>query len=112
MAAAPLIRPVLAERAGSVVEIDTRALGMAVVSLGGGRTRADQEIDPSVGLSDVAALGEKVTADAVLAMIHARDEASADAAAEMVKTAYLISDQPVAVSPVISEIILATEIAR
>ncbi len=35
--------------------IDTRAVGMAVVALGGGRTRPQDSIDHSVGLTDLAA---------------------------------------------------------
>nr|MBA2816297.1 Thymidine phosphorylase [Candidatus Pantoea persica] len=37
--------------------MDTRALGMAVVAMGGGRQRASDAIDYSVGLSETIALG-------------------------------------------------------
>ncbi len=47
LVAAPLVRPVTAERAGTVAEIDTRAIGIAVVALGGGRMRAEDSIDHS-----------------------------------------------------------------
>ena len=40
-----------------VTAIDNRAIGLAVVALGGGRTRADQKIDPAVGFSDLAPIG-------------------------------------------------------
>ena len=75
--AAPLVRPVMAERAGTVTAIDTRAIGIAVVALGGGRMRAEDAIDHSVGFSRLAGLGAEVGPDAPLALVHARDEAAA-----------------------------------
>ena len=48
---------------------------MAVVALGGGRLRSDQEIDPAVGLSDIVELGATVQAGQPLMRIHARTEA-------------------------------------
>ena len=55
--AATLSKPVYAEKPGIISAMDTRALGMAVVSLGGGRRRASDAIDYSVGLTEVARLG-------------------------------------------------------
>ena len=60
--AATLSKPVYAEKPGIISAMDTRALGMAVVSLGGGRRRASDAIDYSVGLTEVARLGDKVDA--------------------------------------------------
>ena len=72
--AATLSKPVYAEKPGIISAMDTRALGMAVVSLGGGRRRASDAIDYSVGLTEVARLGDEVDAQQPLAMIHANDE--------------------------------------
>ena len=55
--AAPLVRPVMADRAGTVTEIDTRAIGIAVVALGGGRMKPEDSIDHSVGFTRLAGLG-------------------------------------------------------
>ena len=71
---APLVRPVTAGRAGTVTHIDTRAVGIAVVELGGGRMRAEDSIDHSVGFTKLAGLGANVGPDAPLALVHARDE--------------------------------------
>ena len=60
--------------------IDTRALGLAVVALGGGRTRAEDAIDHSVGLTELAGIGDEVGPNRPLCLVHARDEASAAAA--------------------------------
>ena len=58
--AAPVIMEVSSAVAGSVLRIDGQALGLAVVALGGGRQREGDRINPSVGLSDLAGLGEEV----------------------------------------------------
>jgi thymidine phosphorylase len=43
-----------------VTAINTRALGEAVVQLGGGRLKQDDRLDLAVGLSDIARIGEEV----------------------------------------------------
>ncbi|QCI64768.1 thymidine phosphorylase [Phreatobacter stygius] len=84
---APLIRPVLAAAAGTVTTIDTRAIGMSVVALGGGRTRSADPVDHAVGLTDLVMLGEAIERGQPLAMVHSRDEAGFDAAAAMIHAA-------------------------
>lgn len=91
LTAAPVRRTVEAEGTGVVVSIDTRGLGIAVVQLGGGRTRADQPVDHAVGLSDVIALGESV-AERPLAVVHARTDISAEAAVAAVRAAVTLSE--------------------
>lgn len=92
-APAPVVRPVLAGAQGVVARIDARALGVAVVGLGGGRSLPSDTIDPRVGLTDVLELGVAVSADTPLAMVHAADEAAWQRAAAAVRAAYLIGDQ-------------------
>ncbi|WP_069384074.1 thymidine phosphorylase [Halomonas caseinilytica] len=77
---APVVRPVLAPCAGHLRSLDTRALGMAVVELGGGRRQPGEAIDPAVGLADIAELGTALDADQPLATLHARSHAAADQA--------------------------------
>jgi thymidine phosphorylase len=90
---APVILPVYASREGRVMAIDTRALGIAVVALGGGRHQMQDKIDPSVGLTQLAALGTQVSDDVPLCMVHARSAADAAAAAEAVISAYRVADE-------------------
>ena len=59
LASAPFTTDVVAPRAGTVNAIDTRALGLGVVELGGGRRNAGDAIDHRVGLSRIAALGQR-----------------------------------------------------
>ncbi len=103
LAAAPLVRDVVAPCSGVVDSIDTRAIGLAVVELGGGRTRADQAIDHAVGLTQLAAVGDVVGPASPLATVHARDEASLARATARVTSAYRIADAAAAARPVIVE---------
>ena len=92
LAQAPIVVEARASRAGFVDAIDVRALGLVVVSLGGGRRRAGEAIDPAVGLSDLAPLGANVR-DHPLARIHAHDDASAMAAVEAMRRAYQVGER-------------------
>ncbi|MDJ0983194.1 MAG: thymidine phosphorylase [Kiloniellales bacterium] len=82
------------EAAGTVTAIDVRAVGLAVLSLGGGRRRADEAIDHSVGLTEVAGLGEVVGPDRPLAIVHARAEDQAEAAAHLLHAAFALGEGP------------------
>jgi thymidine phosphorylase len=98
-------RPSSAKRAGFVEQIDVRAVGIAVVELGGGRARASDRIDPAVGFTRLAGLGAEVSPSAPLALVHARDEARAFVATESLRAAYQIADAPPAASdPVVARI--------
>ena len=92
LAQAPVVVELPAPRAGVVAAFDARALGMAVVALGGGRVRSDQAIDPAVGLSDIVELGAQVPAGAPLLRIHARDADAAKLAAERIGDSIRIVD--------------------
>ena len=89
---APVIKAVLASRAGFVATIDTRNVGLAVVALGGGRIRAADTIDADVGLTDIISIGQRVVVGEVLATVHARTEASANGALQALEQAIIISD--------------------
>jgi pyrimidine-nucleoside phosphorylase len=86
--------PVLAAESGFVVAIDAFELGLVAVALGAGRTRADQRVDPAVGLSIEAKPGARVAPGEALAHIHVRDPRSADAVHGRVLRAFQLSDAP------------------
>ncbi len=91
---APALLEATPEGRGAVVAIDVRAVGLAVVELGGGRARASDTIDPSVGLADLAPIGAEVGPDAPLARIHARNADEAEAAAARLRAAYRLGEPP------------------
>ena len=101
LAVAPVVRTVLPERPGFVSAVRTRDIGIADVALGGGRTRTEDDVDPSVGFSDLAGIGAPAGPEAPLGIVHARSEAGADAAARALRAAYDLSDNVVATRPVV-----------
>ncbi|MDN3556477.1 thymidine phosphorylase [Halomonas maura] len=102
---APVVREIRAERSGYLRTFDTRALGMAVVELGGGRRAPKDAIDPAVGLADIAALGERVAAGQPLAMIHARSEQEAERAEQRLRGAIEIGETALAEPTLIHDVI-------
>ena len=94
LAKAPVVKPVHMPEAGTVAAIDARAIGVAVVGLGGGRTRPQDAIDPSVGFSALAGLGEDVGPDHPLGFVHAASEAAAEAATAALIAAYQLGARP------------------
>ncbi|MCC4799652.1 thymidine phosphorylase [Enterovibrio norvegicus] len=99
LATANVIKPVFAPNAGFVSAMDTRAMGMAVVGLGGGRRVASDTIDYSVGFSDVIRLGTQADSSTPLAVVHAKDEAQWQQAAEQLQAAMVIADNAPQATP-------------
>jgi pyrimidine-nucleoside phosphorylase len=67
---APYRRAVRAPRSGYIGAIDALALGRLGITLGAGRTRADQKVDPRVGIELSVRLGARVEAGQPLAILH------------------------------------------
>lgn len=87
-----IIKPVLADKAGYVSCISTRDLGIAIISLGGGRTRAGDSIDHAVGFTALAAVGDYRQSGEPLAFIHAQNENDFATAEKAIKESYSISE--------------------
>jgi len=90
LAAAPVQIEVYAEQNGVVMAVDTRAIGIAVIDLGGGRRLASDAIDHRVGFTDLAGKGTAVDRERPLTIVHAKDTASAEAAAVAIRVAYTV----------------------
>lgn len=100
---ATVMREVPAGRDGYISAIDGRALGRAVVAMGGGRNVETDRIDPSVGFSDIVRLGVAVTRGQPLLRLHASRASHAEAAERAVRQAIRITDDPPAKPPLIHE---------
>jgi thymidine phosphorylase len=92
LAAAPVLLSVPAARSGRLVAMDTRAIGLTVVELGGGRRRPGEAIDHRVGLDRVRQLGDVLIAGEPLARVHAADEATARQAIAALQRCFVIAD--------------------
>lgn len=90
---APVRLDVRAPAAGLVVEVEPRTIGHAVIALGGGRNRAEDTVDPAVGVVIPVKPGQRVAGGQLLATIHARDNASAAMAEREVKKAIRLGEQ-------------------
>jgi thymidine phosphorylase len=103
---APMTIEAHAERDGVVAGIDVRAVGLAIIDLGGGRRREDDAIDHAVGLTQIAAPGERVGPHGQpLALVHARDEDSATHAAEAIRAAFRVGDRVLDENPAVLEVV-------
>lgn len=79
------------ENTGYVAAIDALTIGESVVSLGGGRTKAEDDIDPCVGYECVVKIGDAVKQGDVLGRIFCRSEDQSLLAIPRLKSAYAIS---------------------
>ena len=71
---APVVKAIAAPQAGYVSAMDVRGIGMALVSLKAGRSKADDPIDYAVGLSAMVQLGDYVEQGQPLAVAHVRND--------------------------------------
>ncbi|ROU03573.1 thymidine phosphorylase [Histidinibacterium lentulum] len=99
--AAPVVGEVPAPVSGHVAAIDGEVLGLAVVGLGGGRAVETDRVDPAVGLTEVVSLGDRVERGTPLCILHARDEAEAEAAAHRILAAITIRDSALEGPPLV-----------
>ncbi len=108
LAKAPVVREIAAPRGGIVGGIATRDIGLAVVALGGGRTRPQDGIDHAVGLTALVGLGGEVGAGRPLGFVHARTPEAAETAVRAVQAAYRIGDAREAAPDLVRERIEAS----
>lgn len=98
-------RAVAAPRAGYVSAVATREVGLAVVTLGGGRTDPAAAIDHAVGITGLLPVGTRVEKGDPLALVHARDEATAEIAMRAVAAAYSVAARkPSPADPVLKRV--------
>jgi pyrimidine-nucleoside phosphorylase len=102
---APVVRTILAPRAGTIEQLGAIRIGTAALRLGAGRRTKDDTIDHAVGVVCLAKRGDRVEAGDPLAEVHARDDASADGAAEEVLAAYSLGDGDAGPKDVLLEVV-------
>ena len=96
---APVVRPVVAARSGYVSSCDTRGVGLAVIELGGGRSRPDDAIDHRVGFDGLLPLGTKVEKGEEIGRVHAENAEDAARAAKRLTALYPITAEAPTLSP-------------
>lgn len=96
---------VTAKESGYVHRILAEDIGIACMTLGGGRETKESAIDLSVGIILEKKNGDAVSDGEVLATIYGNDNAKMQAAYEKIAHAYEIAKEPVAFVPVVREYI-------
>ena len=107
-----LIREVKVGRDGYIAAMDTEALGYAAQAMGAGRVQKTDTIDYSVGYILPVRIGDKVTADATLCTLYARNEADAAKAEAAIRAAITIGDKPVERPPLWYAVVTADGVER
>jgi pyrimidine-nucleoside phosphorylase len=90
---APVSAAYEAPQEGWIEWVDPRTVGLAVVTLGGGRQHITDRVDPAVGVVVTAKPGNRVEAGQPLASVHARDEAGIAAGCAALAQAIRIGDE-------------------
>jgi len=96
-----------AKRAGVIQRVDPRIIGYGVIALGGGRTRMEDTIDPSVGFVVSAKPGDRVSKGQPLATIHARNEEGLVTGRSILEGALVVADSAEAALPLVSHRVTA-----
>ena len=102
---APSVVRVKAAQSGFVRGIDPLELGLTGVAMGAGRTRADQDVDPAVGIVLRAKRGDRVSEGDVLAELHVRQTKGAKPIADRVRAAFELGPKPPRLSPLVLDVI-------
>ncbi len=98
---APVQEVYRAPRAGVVTQVAPRLIGHAIIALGGGRLRTDDNIDPAVGFVVTAKPGQWVEAGQPIATVHARSVADGHIGLNALAASIQIGESAVA-TPLIS----------
>ncbi|MFY9923639.1 MAG: thymidine phosphorylase [Opitutaceae bacterium] len=89
---ARFIRPLSSVRTGFVTDVDPMGVALAALHLGAGRSKAEEAVDPSVGLDRLVKVGDPVKEGGALCRIHANNEKRMGEAAEMLAGAIAIGE--------------------
>jgi pyrimidine-nucleoside phosphorylase len=96
---------IISTAGGYISDIDTQAIGDAICALGGGRLKAEDSVDPSVGFASDLKIGDRIETGDPLATVFCRTREQFDAVEEKLSSAYVIGPDATAPTPLILEII-------
>lgn len=97
--------PVLAEEEGCIERILAQDIGIACMTLGGGRENKESTIDHGVGIILTKKISDTVKKGETLALIHANSKEKAVLVSGLVKNAYQIAKEPAKKAPMVKCII-------
>jgi len=97
--------PLPAARSGFVQGVDAMGVALAALRLGAGRAKAEDKVDPAVGISGLVKVGEKVAAGTPLCVIHANDRQALAEARRMLTAAIVVGGSRIPPARLIRELI-------
>lgn len=104
---APIRERIEAARGGVVHRVEPRIIGRAIIDLGGGRTRVEDEVDPAVGIVLHVRPGSRVERGQPIATVHARDDDGRKAAEAALRQAIVLGEGVPQRRPLISHRVTA-----
>jgi thymidine phosphorylase len=102
---AGLRRPLPSPRAGYVTKVDALGVALAALQLGAGRAKAEDRIDPAVGVGGLVKVGDRVESGGALCVIHASSEPALGEAAGILGGAITVGDAPPPRAALVDEVI-------
>ncbi len=102
---APDRATVVAKSAGFVNEMNAEAVGIAAMTLGAGRLRADDAVDHGVGVMVRKKPGEAVTAGDVVFEIYHRAGKGLPRATELLEGSFTVTDSAPPATPLVIEVL-------
>ena len=99
--------PVRAKKDGYITQIDTKALGNILIKIGGGRQKASDNLNLSVGFTKVLKSNERVDANEALLMLHYPDKSLPSSLEEEINNCFSISERDLAqpINPILEKIV-------
>lgn len=101
-----------ARKAGTVLRVEPRTIGRAVVEMGGGRRTVEDVVDPTVGFVITARPGQKVHTSEPLASIFAKDTAGIELGRRALDAAIEIAEGKAAPLPLIGARVTAKGVEK
>jgi len=83
-------REIIAKSNGFVADIDTLAIGNAICEIGGGRTKAEDEVDPGVGFASELKIGDRIGSGDPIGFLFFRNPDQFDSISSKLAGAYSI----------------------
>jgi pyrimidine-nucleoside phosphorylase len=94
---------ITADRSGVVVKADALDIGVGAARLGAGRETKDDVIDPAVGTTVAARVGDEVEAGTILATLRYNNDANLANAIELTEGAFVVGDGPAVIAPLVHD---------
>jgi thymidine phosphorylase len=96
---------ILAESDGYIAAIDTLAIGNSMCELGGGRTKAEDEVDHAVGFASELKIGSAITAGEPIGIVYCRNQEQFASIESKLRSAYAITADEIECPALILEVV-------